>query len=156
MKIKILLVGKTTAPAIRLLEADYEKRIKRYTGFELVVIDNAAIRTGTEQTIAQREGDLILKKLTPTDHLVLLDERGKMLTSIELSEELNHWMNSSKKTVVLLIGGAYGFSDAVKKRANNAISLSKMTFSHQIVRAILLEQVYRAFTILNNEPYHHA
>ena len=156
MKIKLLLVGKTTVSAIRLLEDDYKKRINRYTGFELVVIDNAAIRTGTEHAIAQREGDLILKKLAPTDHLVLLDERGKMLTSVELSEELNHWMNSSKKTIVLLIGGAYGFSDAVKKRANSSISLSKMTFSHQIVRAILLEQVYRAFTILNNEPYHHA
>ena len=149
-------MGKTTDESIRQIEADYEKRIKRYTAFESIVIDNSSVRTGPEQIIRQKEGEMILKRVGPTDHLVLLDERGKTYTSVQFANEVNNWMTSSKKTVVLTIGGAYGFSDDVKKRANGLVSLSAMTFSHQIVRIIMLEQVYRAFTILNNEPYHHA
>ncbi len=156
MKIKLLLMGKTTDESIRKIEADYEKRIKRYTAFESVVIDNSSIKTGPELIIKQKEGELILKRVSPADHLVLLDERGKTYTSVQFANEVNNWMNSSKKTVILTIGGAYGFSDEVKKRANGLVSLSAMTFSHQIVRVIMMEQVYRAFTILNNEPYHHA
>jgi 23S rRNA (pseudouridine1915-N3)-methyltransferase len=156
MKIKVLLIGKTTDEAIRTIEADYEKRIKRYTSFEYGHIDNSAIRSGPESVIRQKEGELILKKIVPGDHLILMDERGKTYTSVKFSEEINNWMNTSKKSVVLVIGGAYGFSEDVRQRANGSISLSSMTFSHQIVRVILLEQIYRAFTILNNEPYHHA
>lgn len=156
MKIKLLLVGKTTDESIRNIEADYEKRIKRYTAFESVVIDNSSVRNGPELIIKQKEGEMILKRVSATDHLILLDERGKIYSSVQFANEVNNWMNSSKKTVVLTIGGAYGFSEDVKKRANGMISLSAMTFSHQIVRVIMLEQVYRAFTILNNEPYHHA
>ena len=156
MKIKLLLVGKTTDESIRRIEADYEKRISRYTSFESIVIDNSAIRTSPEPVIRTKEGELILKRVSPTDHLILLDERGKSYSSMQFAAEVNNWMTSSKKTVVLTIGGAYGFSDEVKKRANGLVSLSAMTFSHQIVRIIMLEQVYRAFTILNNEPYHHA
>ena len=99
---------------------------------------------------------MILKKVGPSDHLVLLDERGKTYSSVQWANEINNWMNSSKKTVILTVGGAYGFSDEVKNRGNSFVSLSAMTFSHQMVRIIILEQVYRAFTILNNEPYHHA
>ena len=149
-------MGKTTDESIRHIEADYEKRIKRYTAFESIVIDNSSVRTGPEQIIRQKEGEMILKRVSPTDHLILLDERGKIYTSVQFANEVNNWMTSSKKTVILTIGGAYGFSDDVKKRANGLVSLSAMTFSHQIVRAILMEQVYRAFTILHNEPYHHA
>ena len=156
MKIKLLLVGKTTDESIRRIEADYEKRISRYTSFESIVIDNSAIRTSPEPVIRTKEGELILKRVSPADHLILLDERGKSYSSVQFAAEVNNWMTSSKKTVVLTIGGAYGFSDEVKKRANGLVSLSAMTFSHQIVRIIMLEQVYRAFTILNNEPYHHA
>lgn len=156
MKIKLLLVGKTTDESIRRIEADYEKRISRYITFESVVIDNSAIRTGPEAMIRLKEGELILKRVTPGDHLILLDERGKTYSSVQFAAEVNNWMTSSKKTVILTIGGAYGFSDDVKKRANGLVSLSAMTFSHQIVRIIMLEQLYRAFTILNNEPYHHA
>ena len=156
MKIKLLLMGKTNDESIRQIEADYGKRIKRYSDFESIVIDNSAIRTGPEQVIRQKEGEMILKRVSPADHLVLLDERGKSYTSVQWANEINNWMNSSKKTVILTIGGAYGFSDEVKKRANSLVSLSAMTFSHQMVRIIVLEQVYRAFTILNNEPYHHA
>jgi 23S rRNA (pseudouridine1915-N3)-methyltransferase len=156
MKIKLLLMGKTTDESIQRIEADYEKRIRRYTAFETIVIDNSTVRNGPEQVIRQKEGEMILKRLSPADHLILLDERGKMYTSVQFAGEINNWMNTSKKTVVLSIGGAYGFSEEVKKRANALISLSAMTFSHQIVRVIMMEQVYRAFTILNNEPYHHA
>jgi 23S rRNA (pseudouridine1915-N3)-methyltransferase len=156
MKIKLLLMGKTTDESIRNIEADYEKRIKRYTAFESVVIDNSSVRNGPELIIKQKEGEMILKRVSPTDHLILLDERGKTYSSVQFANEVNNWMNSSKKTVVLTIGGAYGFSEDVKKRANGLVSLSAMTFSHQIVRVIMMEQVYRAFTILNNEPYHHA
>jgi len=156
MKIKLLLMGKTTDESVKRIEADYEKRINRYTAFEPVVIDNSSVRNGPETVIKQKEGEMILKRLSPTDHLVLLDERGKTYTSVQFANEINNWMTSSKKTVVLTIGGAYGFSDDVKKRANSLVSLSAMTFSHQIVRIIMMEQVYRAFTILNNEPYHHA
>jgi 23S rRNA (pseudouridine1915-N3)-methyltransferase len=156
MKIKLLLMGKTTDESIRRIEADYEKRIKRYTTFESITIDNSSVRNWPELIIKQKEGEMILKRVDQADYLILLDEKGRSLTSIEFSNEINNWMNSSKKTVVLIIGGAYGFSDEVKKRANSQISLSAMTFSHQIVRVIMMEQVYRAFTILNNEPYHHA
>lgn len=156
MKIKLLLIGKTIDRSIQQIEADYGKRIKHYTAFEPVVIDNSAVRTGPEPVIRQKEGEMILKRVGPSDHLVLLDEHGKTYTSVQWANEINNWMNSSKKTVVLAVGGAYGFSDEVKKRANSLVSLSAMTFSHQMVRIIVLEQVYRAFTILNNEPYHHA
>jgi len=156
MKIKLLLVGKTTDESIRKIESDYEKRISRYTSFESIVIDNSAIRTVPEPVIRLKEGELILKRVAPGDHLILLDERGKTYSSVQFAAEVNNWMTSSKKTVILTIGGAYGFSDDVKKRANGLVSLSSMTFSHQIVRVIMLEQLYRAFTILNNEPYHHA
>jgi 23S rRNA (pseudouridine1915-N3)-methyltransferase len=155
MKIKLLLMGKTTDESIRCIEADYEKRIRRYCAFESLVIDNSSVRMGPELIIKQKEGEMILKRVSPADYLVLMDERGKTYTSIQFAAEINNWMNTSKKTVILTIGGAYGFSDEVKKRANGLISLSSMTFSHQIVR-IIMEQVYRAFTILNNEPYHHA
>jgi 23S rRNA (pseudouridine1915-N3)-methyltransferase len=156
MKIKLLLMGKTTDASVREIEAGYEKRIKRYTAFEIAVIDNPTLRAGAEQIIRQREGEMILKKVSPSDHLVLLDEHGRAYTSVEFAGEINGWMNTSKKTVVLAIGGAYGFSDEVKARADSKISLSPMTFPHQLVRVILMEQVYRAFTILHHEPYHHA
>lgn len=156
MKIKLLLTGKTTDESIRRIEADYEKRISRYCPFEAVVIDNSSVRTGPEPVIRQKEGELILKKVAPADHLILLDEKGRTYSSVDFANELNNWMNSSRKTVVLAVGGAYGFSEEVRKRSNGSISLSAMTFSHQMVRIIILEQVYRAFTILNNEPYHHA
>ena len=156
MKIKLLLTGKTTDSNIKNIEADYDKRIKRYTAFESSIIDNSTLRQGTEQIIRQKEGELILKKVADGDHLILLDERGKAYSSVQFAAEVNNWMNTSKKTVIMVVGGAYGFSDEVKKRANGMISLSAMTFSHQIVRVILMEQIYRAFTILNNEPYHHA
>lgn len=109
----------------------------------------------SESQQKEKEGEAILKKLSSTDILVLLDEKGKTYTSIEFSEFLQKKMNSGIKQLVFAVGGPYGFSDALYQRANGSISLSKMTFSHQMVRLFFIEQIYRAFTILRNEPYHH-
>jgi 23S rRNA (pseudouridine1915-N3)-methyltransferase len=155
MKIKLLLTGKTTDSNIKSIMADYEKRLTHYINFEILVLDNSSIKADSEEKIKTKEGELILKKIATGDHVILLDEQGKTFTSVEFSKEINQWMNQSRKSIVFVVGGAYGFSEEVKKRSNGSISLSKMTFSHQIVRAIFLEQIYRAFTILNNEPYHH-
>ncbi len=155
MKIKLLLTGKTTDLNIKSIMADYEKRLSHYINFEIEVLDNFSINADSEENIKTKDGELILKKIATGDHVILLDEQGKTFTSVEFSKEINQWMNQSRKSIVFVVGGAYGFSEEVKKRSNGFISLSKMTFSHQIVRAIFLEQIYRAFTILNNEPYHH-
>ena len=109
----------------------------------------------TEAQQKDKEGELILKKLAPTDVLILLDEKGKEFRSIAFSEFLQKKMNAGIKQLVLVIGGPYGFSDAVYKKSQGKISLSKMTFSHQMIRLFVVEQIYRAFTILKNEPYHH-
>lgn len=156
MKINLLFTGKTTNSSIRALEADYCKRLGYYTSLEITTIDNTSIRGNNETELCLKEGELILKKVKPADHLLLLDEKGKSYSSMEFASELNRWMNASLKSIVLVIGGPYGFSEAVRKRSNASISLSPMTFSHQMVRIILLEQLYRAFTILHNEPYHHS
>jgi 23S rRNA (pseudouridine1915-N3)-methyltransferase len=103
----------------------------------------------------EKEGELILSKLSPTDYLILLDENGKSFTSLEFANELQKKMNAGIKTLVYVIGGPYGFSEIVYQKAQQKISLSKMTFSHQMVRLFFIEQVYRGFTILKNEPYHH-
>ena len=155
MKITFLLLGKTTSPEIKNVCDDYRKRINHYMKMEEVVIDNSAIKPADKQKIKEKEGELILKKLTPNDVVVLLDDKGKEFTSIQFSQYIEGLSNQSVKQVFFIVGGAYGFSEAVYKRANAKISLSKMTFSHQIVRAIFSEQLYRAFTIIRNEPYHH-
>jgi 23S rRNA (pseudouridine1915-N3)-methyltransferase len=109
----------------------------------------------TKDQIKTREGELILKNVRPTDDLILMDERGKQYTSVEFAKIIQDKISYTGKDMVYVIGGAYGFSDAVYQRANSKISLSKMTFSHQMVRAIFVEQLYRAFTIMKGEPYHH-
>ena len=106
MKIKLLLVGKTTDESIKRIEADYEKRINRYTSFESIVIDNSAIRTGPEPMIRLKEGEMILKRIAPADHLILLDERGKIYSSVQFAAEVNNWMTSSKKTCLLYTSDA--------------------------------------------------
>ena len=121
---------------------------------EEVVIDNSAIKLADKQKIKEKEGELIMKKITATDFVVLLDDKGKEFNSVQFSQYLESIFNQSVKNIFFIVGGAYGFSDAVYKRANAKISLSKMTFSHQMVRLFFTEQLYRAFTILRNEPYH--
>lgn len=135
---------------------EYQNRLKHYIKFELEIIpDIKNTKNLSEKQQKEKEGDAILNKLNATDLLVLLDEKGKQKTSVEFSEYLQKNMNSGLKQLVFVIGGPYGFSDAVYQKSQGKISLSKMTFSHQMVRLFMVEQLYRAFTILRNEPYHH-
>jgi 23S rRNA (pseudouridine1915-N3)-methyltransferase len=156
MKIKLLAIGKTdNKQLIQLIDA-YQNRLKHYIKFELAIIPD--IKNGkhlSEIQQKEKEGDLILSNLQSTDHLVLLDDKGTHFTSIEFSKYLQKKMNAGIKQLVLVIGGPYGFSEAVYKKAIGKISLSKMTFSHQMIRLFIVEQLYRGFTILKNEPYHH-
>ncbi|MFN8323771.1 MAG: 23S rRNA (pseudouridine(1915)-N(3))-methyltransferase RlmH [Chitinophagales bacterium] len=155
MKVTLLYLGKTSSTEIKSLCREYEKRISRYVKIEEAILDNSAIKAGDRNVITDKEGELILKKLLPSDYVVLLDDKGKEFTSLQFSSYIQSLMNQSYKSVYFIVGGAYGFSDAVYKRANAKVSLSKMTFSHQIIRVIFAEQLYRAFAIINNEPYHH-
>ncbi|WP_373517126.1 23S rRNA (pseudouridine(1915)-N(3))-methyltransferase RlmH [Pricia sp.] len=156
MTIKLLAIGKTDNIPLQVLISEYESRLKHYIRFELVTIsDIKNVKNLSEVQQKDKEGELILKKLALTDILVLLDENGKQFSSIDFSKYLQKKMNSGIKQLVFAIGGPYGFSDAVYEKAQGKISLSKMTFSHQMVRLFVVEQVYRAFTILRNEPYHH-
>lgn len=156
MNIKLLAIGKTDNKALQTLMDDYLKRLSFYIKFDIEVIpDIRNVKNLSEAQQKEKEGELILSKLTPTDQLILLDEKGKTFSSEGFADELQKKMNSGIKTLVFVIGGPYGFSDAVYSKAQGKISLSAMTFSHQMVRLFFIEQVYRAFTILRNEPYHH-
>ncbi|NND63437.1 MAG: 23S rRNA (pseudouridine(1915)-N(3))-methyltransferase RlmH [Flavobacteriaceae bacterium] len=156
MKIKVLTVGKTDNKNLQNLIDDYVKRLSHYVSFSLEVIPdlkNAKNLSETQQK--SMEGELILKKIDNSDALILLDENGKSMDSVKFAEFLQKKMNSGLKNLVFVIGGPYGFSEEVYTRANGKISLSSMTFSHQMVRLFFVEQLYRGFTILRNEPYHH-
>lgn len=156
MNIKVLAIGKTDNKNLQALIEEYTKRLGFYIKFDLDIIPdikNAKNLSESEQKI--KEGQLILNKLSPTDYLILLDENGKEFSSIGFSEFLQKKMNSGLKTIVFVIGGPYGFSEEVYQKAEGKVSLSQMTFSHQMIRLFVIEQIYRGFTILNNEPYHH-
>jgi 23S rRNA (pseudouridine1915-N3)-methyltransferase len=156
MKIKLLAIGKTDNKNLIHLIEEYQKRLKHYIKFELEIIpDIKNVKNLSEIQQKEKEGILILSKLQNTDQLVLLDDKGKDFTSIQFSQYLQKKMNSGIKQLVLVIGGPYGFSEAVYKKSTGKLSLSKMTFSHQMIRLFIVEQLYRAFTILKNEPYHH-
>jgi len=156
MKIKLLAIGKTDAKNLQALIETYQNRLKHYINFEIEIIpDIKNVKNLSESQQKEKEGELILKKLSPTDVLILLDEKGKEFRSIEFSKYLQKKMNSGIKQLVIVIGGPYGFSDEIYKKSVGKISLSKMTFSHQMIRLFIVEQLYRAFTILKNEPYHH-
>lgn len=155
MKITLLVVGKTTDSHIEALIQEYQKRLTHYLPFTLQVIPelkNTKALTSEQQK--QAEGELILRTITPATDLILLDEHGKEYRSIEFADYIQKRM-SSGRDVVFVVGGPYGFSEAVYQRANGKISLSKMTFSHQMVRLFFVEQIYRAMTIVRGEPYHH-
>ena len=156
MKVELWWVGNTAERYLKEGMQVYEKRIKHYLPFEVSTISdikNAAKMS--EQVLKDKEGEVILKKLKQGDRLILLDERGKTYTSMKFAKHIEQILQYSHHRIVFLIGGAYGFSDAVYKRANERWSLSSMTFSHQMVRLFTLEQIYRALTILNHQPYHH-
>lgn len=156
MKITLLTVGKTDKSWVREGMDIYVSRLKHYIPFSVVEIPELknVSALGKEQ-IKVREGELILKNIKPADDLILLDERGREFTSVELAKVIQDKISYAGKDIVFVIGGAYGFSDAVYQRANSKLSLSRMTFSHQMVRVIFIEQIYRAFTIMKGEPYHH-
>lgn len=156
MKICLLTVGKTDIGWVREGLETYSSRLSHYVPFsvcEIPELKNTSALTRTQ--IKEREGELILKAIKPTNRVILLDERGKEYRSVEFAEEIRRLSLAGGKDIVFVIGGAYGFSEAVYARSVGKISLSRMTFSHQMVRTIFAEQLYRAFTIIKGEPYHH-
>jgi len=156
MKIKLLTIGKTDNKNLQALIEDYTKRLGFYVSFDFEIIpDIKNSKNLSETQQKQAEGNEILKRIIKSDTLILLDEKGKTYSSVQFSQFLQKKMNSGLKTLVFVIGGPYGFSNEIYKRANGKVSLSSMTFSHQKVRLFFIEQLYRGFTILRNEPYHH-
>jgi 23S rRNA (pseudouridine1915-N3)-methyltransferase len=152
----LIVIGKTDEVILAELINKFEKRIKSFINFEFLIlpdIKNTKNLSQNQQKI--KEGELILSKLQSADYVVLLDEKGKEFTSKEFAGFLQKKMNSGIKNLVFIIGGPYGFSDKVYQRAQQKTALSKMTFSHQLVRLIFTEQLYRAFTIMHHHPYHH-
>lgn len=155
MKITLLVVGKTTDSHIDMLLQEYQKRLLHYVPFSLIVIPEIKnTKSLTVEQQKQAEGELILRNISSSTDMILLDERGKEFRSVEYADYLQKKMLSGRD-VMFVVGGPYGFSQAVYERANGKISLSKMTFSHQMVRLFFVEQIYRAMTILRGEPYHH-
>lgn len=156
MNITVLCMGKTREAYLREGMAGYEARLKHYVPLRWVELPDIKARAArTQEQIKEEEGQLLLAQLRPQDRLILLDERGDSFTSVEMSRRLERFMHEGRD-LALMIGGAYGFSEKVYARAQGLWSLSKLTFSHQMIRLLLLEQVYRSFTILKGEPYHHA
>ncbi|MBR6815830.1 MAG: 23S rRNA (pseudouridine(1915)-N(3))-methyltransferase RlmH [Alistipes sp.] len=156
MNIELIVIGKTDQQEVASLVEQYAKRVNHYCKFTVTTIaDVKNTRNMAPSRQKQLEGEMILRLISEGDWVVLMDERGRQFTSMEYASWLQKRMLSGVKRLAIVIGGPYGFSEEVYQRANEKISLSKMTFSHQIVRAIFAEQLYRAFTILNNEPYHH-
>lgn len=156
MEITLLTVGKTSTSYIQTGIDEYCKRLRRYVPFSMKSLpDIKNTRKLSEEQQKTAEGNLILSELTSADHVVLLDERGDLLTSREFSQFLQKGMASGRKRIVFVVGGPYGFSPEVYSRADSKISFSKMTFSHEMIRLFFTEQVYRAMTILKGEPYHH-
>ncbi len=156
MKTVLLVVGKTVDKHLVALMEDYVERTKHYMTFDVEVIpDLKSTKNLSEEVQKEKEGELILKALQPGDYVVLLDEGGKEMRSIEFAQYLRHKMNTLSKRLVFVIGGPYGFSQKVYQAATEKMSLSRMTFSHQMVRLIFVEQLYRAMSILAGSPYHH-
>ena len=156
MNIKLLCVGKTDNKQLQALVDEYSKRLNFYIKYNIETLpDIKNVKNLSKQEQKIKEGALILSKLGPYDHLVLFDENGKSFSSVGFSKFLQKKMNSGIKTLVFVIGGPYGFSQEVYNKAIGKVSLSQMTFSHQMVRLFITEQIYRGFTILKGEPYHH-
>ena len=157
MKIKLIAIGKTDSKDLQPLIEEYSKRLSFYVSFNFEIIPdikNAKNLSKKQQKIA--EGNELLKRIEKSDTIIILDEKGKTFSSVEFSVFLQKKMNSGLKNLIFIIGGPYGFSEEIYQRANAKISLSTMTFSHRMVRLFFIEQLYRGFTILRNEPYHHS
>ncbi|MDF9830073.1 23S rRNA (pseudouridine(1915)-N(3))-methyltransferase RlmH [Parabacteroides sp. PF5-6] len=156
MKVVFVVIGKTDAAYFAAAIEEYKNRLIHYIPFEMTVIpDIKNVRNLSEEQQKEKEGELILKALQPGDQLVLLDERGKEFSSMQFATYIEKKMHTVARRLVFVVGGPYGFSEAIYKAAAEKISLSKMTFSHQMIRMIFVEQLYRAMTILKGEPYHH-
>lgn len=156
MKATLLVIGKTDKDFVKKGIDEYQKRLVHYLPFEFKIIpDLKNTKNLSENQQKQKEGELILEKLKPTDTLILLDENGKEFSSVGFSKFMEQKMISGTRNLVFVIGGPYGFSEEVYKKAQGKFSLSKMTFSHQMIRMIFIEQLYRAMTIIKGEPYHH-
>lgn len=156
MKATLLVVGRTVEQHYITAINDYLQRTRRYLSFEIEVIPELKnTKSLTNEQQKEKEGELICKALQPGDYVVLLDEHGKEMRSLEFADWMKHKMNTVNKRLIFVIGGPYGFSPRVYSQASEKISMSKMTFSHQMIRLIFVEQIYRAMTILNNGPYHH-
>ena len=156
MNIVLLVIGKTSQQYLIEGILKYQKRLQHYAKFEIIELQNIKnSKKITKTELAKMEGKLILNKLEISDYIILLDDKGKDFSSLQFSEKLTSLMHTGKKRLVFIVGGAYGVSNDIFSRCNERLSLSRMTFSHQMVRLFFVEQIYRAFTILNNEPYHH-
>lgn len=155
MKLTLLVVGKTTDAHLDSLIGDYTKRLTHYVPFQIQVLpDLRNAKSLTQEQVKQQEGEGILKAVTPSTYMVLLDEHGKQYRSVDFAAYTQRLM-ASGRDVTFVIGGPYGFSQAVYQRADAQLSISLMTFSHQMIRLLFVEQLYRAMTILHHEPYHH-
>lgn len=156
MKITFIILGKTEDAYLKEGIDKYVKRLKHYTKLILIEIDELKnTKALTQEQQKAKEAELILKKFSPTDHIILLDEKGTELSSAQFAVYIDKKAISSVTNLVFIVGGPYGFDQTVYQRANDKISLSRMTFSHQMVRLFFVEQLYRAFTIIKGEPYHH-
>lgn len=155
MNIKLVVVGKTEEKYLKEGIEIFEKRLKFYIPYEMIIIPSLKdTKNLSPQMVKEREGELIIKQVSKADKVILFDEMGEEFRSIEYANFLQKNMNAGIKTMCFVVGGAFGFSDEVYKIANLKIAMSKMTFSHQMIRLMIVEQLYRAFTILKNEPYH--
>lgn len=156
MKISLITVGKTDVKWVKEGLEEYVSRLSRYVPFSLIEIPQMKVAPSMPQEkVKEIEGEAVLKRIKPSDEVILLDERGKMFSSQEFASLLEGRMAHGSRDMVFVIGGAFGFSEKVYERASSLMSLSKMTFTHQMVRTIFAEQLYRAFTIIRGEPYHH-
>jgi 23S rRNA (pseudouridine1915-N3)-methyltransferase len=156
MKVKLIVVGKTSFDYLKEGESVYENRLIHYTNYERILIpDVKSPKNFSNEELKKKEGEAILAKITNQEYVVLLDEKGKNFNSVSFANWINQKINENVSILTFIIGGAYGFSRELYERANQKISLSDMTFSHQLVRVVFLEQLYRAHTIIKGEPYHH-
>lgn len=156
MKTILLSIGKTDDPLFSQIIEEYRKRINHYVSFEMQIIpDIKSTKKFSEKEQKKQEGEKLLKWFQPSDYIVLLDDKGTQYSSMEFAGYMEKKSYSASKRLVFVIGGPYGFSGEVRERSNETISLSRMTFTHQMVRLVFAEQLYRAMTILHNEPYHH-
>lgn len=156
MVIDLILTGKTDSAEVAALTADYSKRINRYAKFSIIILPDVRTSRKLPADLQKRaEGEAILKQLSPNDTVILLDEKGTEMRSVEFASWLDKRLSGPGRRLCFVVGGPYGFSPEVYERADGLISLSRMTFSHQIIRAIFSEQLYRALSIINRSPYHH-